>query len=445
VSSKFTLALWPNGRDGDQLAGYLARGVSTTLALQLTSRGLAFLTILLLSRTLGATGYGQYAYIMACIGILGSLAAFGMPQTVAREVAAFHASHNFSGITGITFFALLLGMITSCALAILYSLYYAISVEASITAVSGVFLAAFLLPLNVLTGALGGVQQGLKRISSAQFPAAIVVPLVLLLCLLFTYRETQQVLTVRAAVAFTVAGSAVALAVAVSLTLIAVRRERHGSSAPRQLDVRRWLSTGFMVALMSSLASVQAQVDIIMLNWLAGPESTGLFHVATRSAQLLSFLLSALIVPLGPIVAELYARDDRQALKNVVNGTIRLVFAATLPLAVILILAGEPYLALFGSAFKEGSTALAILAIAQLVNVGAGPVQMLLVMTGQPQHAAKWLAASSLANVGLNLVLVPSFGLEGAAVATATSVVIWNVALQYETRKRLGIPIGLLS
>jgi O-antigen/teichoic acid export membrane protein len=160
---------------------------------------------------------------------------------------------------------------------------------------------------------------------------------------------------------------------------------------------------------------------------------------------LLTILLGAVIVPLGPIVAELYAKDDRRALQEVVNRTMRLVFVASLPLAAVLILAGGSYLALFGSEFIQASTALAILAIAQLVNVGAGPVQMLLVMTGQPRQAAKWLAASAVVNVGLNLALIPSFGVEGAAFATAISIVFWNVALVHEIRKRLGISIGLFT
>jgi O-antigen/teichoic acid export membrane protein len=70
---------------------------------------------------------------------------------------------------------------------------------------------------------------------------------------------------------------------------------------------------------------------------------------------------------------------------------------------------------------------------------------MLLVMTGQPRQAAKWLAASALVNVGLNLALIPSFGVEGAAFATAISIVFWNVALVREIRKRLGVSIGLFG
>jgi O-antigen/teichoic acid export membrane protein len=52
---------------------------------------------------------------------------------------------------------------------------------------------------------------------------------------------------------------------------------------------------------------------------------------------------------------------------------------------------------------------------------------------------------SVLANVVLNLALVPSFGATGTACATAFSIVLWNATLSYEVRRRLGIDPGVLG
>jgi O-antigen/teichoic acid export membrane protein len=445
-TAKSILALWPDGRGADPLAGYLARGLSATLVLQLTSRALTFLTMLLLSRALGAAGYGQYAFIMAVLGILGSIATFGMPSVLTREVAALRARHDNAGLKGLVLFSLLFGLFASSISVAVYILLQAspeaLSGRASIRA--DYLAAALLIPLWVLVGNLGGIQQGLKRIVAAQLPAGVIQPLALLLFLVAAYWALENTLTVAQAVTLTAVAGALALAAGAILTLLALRRQvrmRGGLS----LHCRRWLAAGFSISLLTILNAVSAHADIMLLGWLAGPEATGLFHVATRNAHLLTSLSVALIIPLGPLVAELHAEGDRAALQRVVRRSTRVVFFLTMPAALAMIVAGQFYLELFGAGFAAAHLALAILAVAQLVNVGAGPVQMLLIMTGHQARIIPAMSCSVLANIVLNLALVPTFGATGAACATAFSIVLWNAALNYEVRRHLGIDPGVLG
>lgn len=68
-----------------------------------------------------------------------------------------------------------------------------------------------------------------------------------------------------------------------------------------------------------------------------------------------------------------------------------------------------------------------------------GSVGFLMTMTGHEREAARVVAGAALANVALNAALVPPFGLSGAAVATAVSLVGWNAVLLTRARTRLGI------
>ena len=159
----------------------------------------------------------------------------------------------------------------------------------------------------------------------------------------------------------------------------------------------------------------------------------------------MTLLFGALIAPLGPLVAELHAGGDRAALQRVVGRSIRVVFLLTVPAALVMIVAGELYLKLFGDGFGEGHAALAILAVAQLAIIGTGPVQMLLVMTGHQARVLPGTLYSLLANLALNMALIPRFGATGAACATAFSIVLWNAALSYEVRRHLGIYPGVIG
>jgi O-antigen/teichoic acid export membrane protein len=96
-------------------------------------------------------------------------------------------------------------------------------------------------------------------------------------------------------------------------------------------------------------------------------------------------------------------------------------------------------MAVFGPEFERGSTALSILLVGQVVNVAAGPVGVLLTMTGHEKRVAAAVGASACCNLLLNLLLIPRFGIEGAAVASAVSLILWNAAMLLWSLRRLRI------
>jgi O-antigen/teichoic acid export membrane protein len=103
-------------------------------------------------------------------------------------------------------------------------------------------------------------------------------------------------------------------------------------------------------------------------------------------------------------------------------------------------LLGRWFLGLFfGVEFVAAYTPLMILLIGQFVNSATGAVWFLLNMTGHERETARGLAVSAVLNLMLNLLLTPPFGIIGAAVATTTALITWNVLLWWAVRKRLGI------
>ena len=93
----------------------------------------------------------------------------------------------------------------------------------------------------------------------------------------------------------------------------------------------------------------------------------------------------------------------------------------------------------FGEGFSSGATALAILALGQLVNIGTGTVAGLLAMVGR----ARMSVLNSVFFLGLSLVLdllmIPPWGILGAAIANATSLAAVNLLRVIQVRQVLGI------
>ena len=81
-------------------------------------------------------------------------------------------------------------------------------------------------------------------------------------------------------------------------------------------------------------------------------------------------------------------------------------------------------LAIFGADFEVADTALVILAVGQLVALASGPVGAVLVMTGRERLQRDAAAAAVAVNLVGNLVLVPTYGMVGAASATAVALIV---------------------
>ena len=93
---------------------------------------------------------------------------------------------------------------------------------------------------------------------------------------------------------------------------------------------------------------------------------------------------------------------------------------------------------LFGNSFEAGSRILVILAFGQLVNGFAGPTGLLLLMTGKQRWEVLNSVVVITVSVVLNLILIPKFGIEGAALSSAVSLCSVNVLKVLETYHEFG-------
>lgn len=422
---------------------YLARGASWSVFARIAATGLSFLVSILLARLLGVAEYGVYQYALGWIALLGVATDFGLGKVVTREAAGGAVSGAWGRVRGAIRFGYAVALVTSLAMFAIVAL--------SSRWMSGEFaavmlVAAFLLPVQAVLRITNAVQTGFKEIVRASLPDLFRSALLLAVLAWLLYGVSLEFAAERAvsiALGCTVAASLLAL-----LLLLGTLR-RAGPSLNRARPSYRaagWLKAGLPLMLIAGMMTVNNQADILMIGALRGNEDVGLYHAASRIANFLTFALGAMIVPLSPLIAEFHASGDKTRLQDTVTRTTRLVFILTVPLGVAFIAYGSVLLGvLYGEPFSKGGNALALLSVAQMVNVFAGPVQALLVMCSQERAAAWGIALSTMTNVGLNGALIPYYGIEGAAIATGLSVVVWNVLLIRECNRRLGIRPTALS
>ena len=243
-------------------------------------------------------------------------------------------------------------------------------------------------------------------------------------------------------------GAIVAYVIAVAISVIyggfAWRRvlakrssgHQHGHVAPPTKDL---LKSGSPLLIGALLQLVIQMSGTILLGVWADTTDVSLFSVSWRTAMLINLILLAVNASAQPKFAELYARRDMAALAATAHKATLLMTVCATPVFLVFLLAPAFVLGAFGGDFAAGGATLQILSIGQFVNVATGSVGVLLVMSGHERDYRNGQIAAACVVLILNFMLTPSHGAVGAAIATASALVVQNVLFGYLVWTRLRI------
>ncbi len=141
----------------------------------------------------------------------------------------------------------------------------------------------------------------------------------------------------------------------------------------------------------------------------------------------------------APAFTILYTKKDLKGLQKLVSTVNLWIFLPSLVIALSLIIFAPVILTIFGPEFVSASWELKILVCGQIVNALCGSVGYLMIMTGHQNKSFIVFASSALLNIALNAILFTLLGPLGAAIATATTAVLWNIWLSILVVKYVGV------
>lgn len=415
----------------------LVRGASGTFGITVANTGLAFLVSIILARVLGVVEYGAYAYAMSWVSLLTVPSLVGMDQLLVRNVATYRAQEAWTAMKGLLLRAFQWSTIATIVLAGGSAIIArGVANQANPLIVQTVLVSLLVLPLFVLMRFLQAVLQGLHRVVIGQVPILVIQPvcLVLFVVLILLCRVD---LSAPVAMSVNFAASVIALCIAVVFFWKNLPRELKGVSP--SYESRNWAASIVPLTVISTIQIVFAQAGTLMVGTMIGAEFAGIYAVVNRGAGLIAFILIAANSALAPTIANLFAVGDMQRLQSIVTKSVRVVTFFALLGALAAFVAGHWFLLLFGEEFIKGELALVILCVGQFFNATMGSVGVLMVMNGQERYMSICMAASAVLNIALNFCLIPYYGIEGAAAATALSMILLNVILAVQVHRRTGI------
>jgi O-antigen/teichoic acid export membrane protein len=298
------------------------------------------------------------------------------------------------------------------------------------------FLILFCLPMYTLVDVQDGIARGYAWMSVALVPPYILRPLLLLVAMLGIYVAGFEMNAVSAA------GAAVFscwVSAIVQTIVLEGKIRKETSPGPRVYQTGFWLRTSLPLLLYSSFALLLLNTDILVLSRYEDPSQVAVYFAALKTISLVAFVHFAVGAAAANRFSVLNARGERDELQRAVRDAVKWTFWPSLAGTLILLTLGKPLLWLFGAEFTSGYPMMFVLAAGLMIRAAMGPVELILNMLGQQKFCALALFGAVVLNLGLNFALVPSYGLMGAASATAIAMAAAAFAMLFAVHKKLGL------
>jgi O-antigen/teichoic acid export membrane protein len=401
-------------------AGFLAGGSFFELACR-------FVMAFLLARTLGASGYGLYTLAVSAAALFFGISLLGLDDAMVRYVAMLSGRKDEPGVRGTIQVGLGIAFPTGIAMGAL--LYFAAEPIAE-----GIFheprlaqllqLVAVVVPFLTISNVLAGAARGFRRMDYYALSENVVQSLVRIV-LLGLFLLLGGLNTVGAVVIFGISD----IASTVTLTLL-LNKYVHWR-ALRRLESRRDFKEIFSFAFPLWVSGLLRQFRSYLAALILGASSTaanvGIFAVVTNINTLAHVCLLSIYVAVRPTLAQLHDRGDRQGLGEVYVAATRWSLVLNIPFFLATVLYPDAILSVFGHAFAAGASALIILSVAELVNAGTGICGPIIDMTGHTKLKLVNSLVWTVLVVGSSAVMIPAWGVVGAAIAAFLAVVVVNL------------------
>ncbi len=187
------------------------------------------------------------------------------------------------------------------------------------------------------------------------------------------------------------------------------------------------LSYAWPTLLNGVLGIVMTNMDKYMLGAMLTMASVAVYNAALALGNVSSMALSAVNSIFAPVVASLYSAGNLKELKTLYRNATRWITIANVFIVGFALLFAEDLMRIAGDSFVSGANALRLICFGQLVNSGVGSVGYINAMIGRPLCNFYANLAAFLLNLVLNFTLIPTYGMEGAALATAAALATWNL------------------
>lgn len=399
---------------------------------------------LLITRLYNVEAMGTFALVNSLITIMGIIALMGTNTVTLKLIPEY--TTKYSSKVAIAIYWKIFGIVSIISILVSFFTYYFSEIIAETIFnepnISSMFVLASILivpySLSTLNSSAFRAFKQIKYYVLYQVLNPLFKVIALLILSFFSFDENNPVYALFAGIIL------LSLFTSFILKLKTKQLARNDELSLRnyQLSTISIISLSFPMFLTASMHIVMSQTDIVMLGAMESVVLVGIYAIAVKLSALTSFILGTVNTMAAPKFSELYHSGDMKSLKSVTQKSSKMMFFSTLPIVLIFILFGKLFLGIFGEEYEVAYITLLILVIGQFVNAFVGPVGFFLNMTGHQKGLNKMVVFAAIINIMLNYSLIPMYGINGAAIATAISLSSWNILAAIYIKRKFGFYIN---
>lgn len=434
------LASGPQPRAGVSDVAAVARGGLASLVGAAVSAVANFLFVVLVARYLQPSAAGAFFGVTSLFLILETVARLGTDVGAVYFVARWRAlgrpERIRPGLRAAAVPVLGLGVVVAVALAVLAPWLSDLVGDGSATTIAQVRLLGVLIPIAVSYDLLLGATRGFGRMR-----ATVVLE-----------KLTRPVLQVALVAIVLVAGlrawlgaawgapyAVVAIAAAVALRRLVARLPARAAAVR---DVAREFWSFTLPRAIASVAQIVLQrLDIVLVAALRGPADAAIYTAASRFLVLGQFVSQSIAAPVQPRLSAALAAGDIARARALYRVSTTWTVLISWPIFAVAAVFAPTYLSLFGARYTSHAAVVVVvlLAASMLIAAAVGIVDSVIVMAGRTSWNLATTLLALVVNVVLDVVLIPPYGIVGAAVGWCAAIVAANVVPLVVSWRGLGL------
>jgi len=405
----------------------IARGTGIVFFGTISGMLLGFCERILFARFFSQAEYGIYSLALVVLNITVMFSTFGLQEGSARQIASYRSKGDTEKVQGVIISSLQMALIASTVFsAVLFFTSDIISTkifhEADLSAPLKIFSLA--VPFFSLIQILTSFFRGFNKVKPKVYFQDILRSGVFLLSLVFI---------ILLGLSFSMA--MYAFLVSIVFTCLAFSTYTI-KKLPLNINLKARLKTEGKELLLFSLPLFATLIlnmiitwtDILMLGYYKTSDTVGLYNAALPIARLLPIPLASLVFIYTPVCSQLFSQKLFGEMKRNYNIATKWIFAATLPLfLVVFFFPADVLKLLFGIKYIEASTALKILSLGFFIHTFLGPNGATLTAMGRTKLLMWASLSAAFLNITANMVLIPFLGINGAAIASASALALANI------------------
>jgi len=390
----------------------------------------SYLYVIILAK-LGSSNYGLITLAFTIISFLSILTLLGLKSALIRYVAFYKAKKNIKKIKGTVYSSIIISLSFSLFVSILlfiFSKEIALRLFHNQDLTILLKILAFVIPIRSLSRIFLTTLQAFQKIKEVTITEQIIENV---LKLIITF--------VLIALGFKSIGAVFAFIIVSLITLFLaiyfVNKNIHfllNKKIKNLYNYKELIIFGLPLLFSDFLVNITKWLDTWFLGFFRTTSEVGLYNVVLPTANLLVLIPTALMTLFTPIITELYAKNKMKQIKNISKFVSKWIFFINLPIAVFLMIFSKQILAImFGGEYIVSYAAMIILVIGyipySLSHINANILQTI----KKTNLIFLIFLIATVLNIVLNIILIPRYGIVGAAITSSLYLITLYLLMSY--------------